>query len=496
MIILISRMFYPISSRGRLTISVIRNKNSILKRCHGLTSSKFVLSAVEAAIARVEPGKLISKAVKWKQGRLIVSSIRHEKMTFDLTKYDKIYIVGAGKASVPMAVGLVKALQLGRAKSLKVSGSIITPYGTSKKIPDIDVIEAGHPLPDVNGIKGTKKIVNILRRVKPSDLIFVLLSGGGSALLTLPIRGITLDDKRHITQSLLASGASIQDLNVVRMHLSQVKGGKLIRFSPPSTTFLTLIISDVIDDEIQTIASGPTYPNHSLFIDAKRILSKYDIWDVDNLHLKRIRKVIVNGIKLETNDRHRKTPEFHRNTEYAIIGNNATACIAASQYLKSKKIDTLVLGSHFDGDAAKHGKWLSMLANGMRSLSFPFAIVLGGETTVRLNKEGNNGIGGRNQEAALNALLSLEISSGQDVSICCVGTDGIDGNSTAAGALITTTMVGRDKPDMMEDLRRHLENHDSNTAFKMLGFQIITGKTLTNVNDLNVICRLTNGNSD
>lgn len=493
---MISRLFYSISSRNRLTVSVIRNKNSILKRCHGLTSSKFVLSAVEAAIARVEPAKLISTAVNRKQGRMIVSGIRHEKMTFDLTRYDKIYIVGAGKASVPMAVGLVEALPVGKAKSSKVSGSIITPYGTSRKIPDIDVIEAGHPLPDANGIKGTKKIVNILRRAKPTDLIFVLLSGGGSALLSLPIRGITLDDKRHVTQSLLASGASIQELNVVRMHLSQVKGGKLIRFSPPSTTFLTLIISDVIGDEIQTIASGPTYPNHSLFIDAKRILSKYDIWDVDNLHLKRIRKVIVNGIKLETNDRHRKTPEFHRNTEYAIIGNNATACIAASQYLKSKKIDTLVLGSHFDGDAAKHGKWLSMLANGMRSLSFPFAIVLGGETTVRLNKEGNNGIGGRNQEAALNALLSLEISSGQDVSICCVGTDGIDGNSTAAGALITTTMVGRDKPDIMEDLRRHLENHDSNTAFKMLGFQIITGKTLTNVNDLNVICRLTNGNSD
>jgi glycerate 2-kinase len=176
MIILISRLSYPISSRSRLTISVIRNKDSILKSCHGLSSSKFVLSAVEVAIARVEPAKLISKAVHRKQGRLIVSGIRHEKMTFDLTKYDKIYIVGAGKASVPMTVGLVEALQLGRAKSLKVSGSIVTPYGTSKKIPDIDVIEAGHPLPDANGIKGTKKIVNILRRAKPSDLIFVLLS--------------------------------------------------------------------------------------------------------------------------------------------------------------------------------------------------------------------------------------------------------------------------------------------------------------------------------
>ena len=193
------RLSYSISSRSRLTISVIRNKNSILKRCHGLTSSKFVLSAVESAIARVEPAKLISKTVNRKQDRLIVSGIRHEKMTLDLTKFDKIYIVGAGKASVPMAVGLEEALQRGRAKSMKVSGSIITPYGTSKKIPGIDVIEAGHPLPDANGIKGTKKIVNILRRAKPSDLIFVLLSEEDQHFCLFPSEGShwTIRDMLH-----------------------------------------------------------------------------------------------------------------------------------------------------------------------------------------------------------------------------------------------------------------------------------------------------------
>ena len=355
---------------------------------------------MEAAIAAVEPVKLISKAVRRSQGRLIVSDIRNKVLTYDLSKYDKVYIVGAGKASVPMALGLIKVLQQSRTKTLQVSGSIITPYGTSKKIHEIDVIEAGHPLPDTNGIKGTKRIVCILRQAKPSDLVFVLLSGGGSALLTLPMRGITLADKRYVTQSLLASGAAIQDMNVVRLHLSQVKGGKLTRFSPSSTTFLTLVISDVIGDGIQTIASGPTYPNYTSFSDAKRILSKYDIWNVENAHLKRIRKVITNGIGIEEDDR-QKTFEYRRKTEYAIIGNNATACNAASQYLRAKKIDTLVLGSHFNGDVAEHGKWLSLLANGMKSLSFPFAIVLGGETTVRLNKQEKNGIGGRNQEGSI-----------------------------------------------------------------------------------------------
>jgi glycerate 2-kinase len=473
-----------------MTQSAIRNKNSILKKYQSSASSAFALSAVEAAITGVEPVKLISKAVSRNQDRLIVSDIRNKTLSYDLAKYDKFYIVGAGKATVPMAVGLVKVLQQSRDNALHISGSIITPYGTSKKIREIDVIEAGHPLPDMNSVKGTERIVSILRRAKSSDLVFVLLSGGGSALLSLPVREITLTDKKYVTQLLLSSGAAIQDLNVVRTHLSQVKGGKLIRFSPSSPTFLTLIISDVIGDGIQTIASGPTYPNYTSFIDAKRILSKYDIWNIDNSHLMRIKKVITNGIEVEEND-HQNTFEYHRKTDYAIIGNNATACDAASQYLRSKKINTLVLGSHFDGDVAEHGKWLSMLANELKSLSVPFAIVLGGETTVRLNKQRKNGTGGRNQEAALYALLSLETSTTQDVSICCVGTDGIDGNSMAAGALVTGTMVSQDIPNKKEELRRYLDHHDSSTAFKKLASQIITGKTLTNVNDVNVICRLT-----
>ncbi len=231
---------------------------------------------------------------------------------------------------------------------------------------------------------------------------------------------------------------------------------------------MTFIISDVIGDGIQTIASGPTYANNASFMDAKRILSKYDIWNVDNSHLKRIRKAITTGIEVEENGR-QHTFDYERKAEYAIIGNNATACDAASQYLRSKKIDTLVLGSHFDGDVAEHGKWLSLLANGLKSLSVPFSIVLGGETTVMLNKPGKNGTGGRNQEAALHALLSLETSS-QEVSICCVGTDGIDGNSMAAGALVTGTMVNQNSPSTKEELQKYLENHDSEHCFQETWF--------------------------
>jgi glycerate-2-kinase len=473
-----------------MTNSTIRNKNSILKKYRALASSKIALAAVEAAIKAVEPMNLLTEAVRRDQDRLIVSDIRNKTLTIDLARYDEVLVVGAGKASVPMTMGLLRVLHHGRDTNFRISGSIVTPYGTSKRIHGVAVVEAGHPLPDSNGIKGTKRIVNILRQAKPRALVIVLLSGGGSALLSLPKSGITLADKRYVTQSLLSSGAEIQDLNVVRTHLSQVKGGRLIRYSPPSTTFLTLVISDVIGDELQTIASGPTYPNYTSSIDAKRILLKYDIWNIDNSHVNRIRKVITNGIKVEKNAL-QNISEYQRKIDYALIGNNTMACNAASRFLRSEKIDTLVLGSHFDGDVAAHGKWLSLLANGLKSLSVPFAIVLGGETTVRLNRQGKNGIGGRNQEAALHALLSLETSSDQDVSICCVGTDGIDGNSMAAGALVTGSMKSQDSPKSMEELRRYLQNHDSSTAFKKLGSQIITGRTLTNVNDVNVICRLT-----
>jgi glycerate 2-kinase len=471
-----------------MAISVIRNKDSLLKRCKGFPSSKFVLSAVEAAIAEVDPAKLIARSIRKKNNNLIVSDIKNRILTLNLTRYNKIYVVGAGKASVPMTIALIEILQHGRASASTVSGSIITPYGTSKKIDDVDVVEAGHPLPDVNGIKGTRHIVDILGRTEPSDLVFVLLSGGGSSLLSLPAKGITLNDKRYVTEALLSAGATIQELNVVRKHLSSVKGGKLIRYSSPGTTFLTLIVSDVIGDEIQTIASGPTFPYNSSFVNAKRVLIKYDLWHKENSHLKRIRKLITDGIEGMIAD-HQKHNEGNRRTEYAIIGNNSMACAAAARYLRSKKVETLVLGSHFDGDAAEHGKWLSQMANEMKFVSLPFAIVLGGETTVKLNKNGSIGTGGRNQEAALKALISLDASPMEDISICCVGTDGIDGNSLAAGALVSGTMESTGKAISMEDLRRYLEDHDSSSAFRILGSQIITGKTLTNVNDISVICR-------
>lgn len=479
---------YPLLRTIMTAVCIIRNKNSITKRWKGDTSIMYSLSAAEAAINGVNLSRLLSNSVRLKGDKLSISDIRNRNLTLDLTKYGKIYLIGAGKGSVPMTSSLLAILQHKRSPPLDISGSIITPYGTSKKIDKVVVFEAGHPLPDANSIKGAKGIIGTLKRTNPSDLVFVLLSGGGSSLLSFPVKGITLHDKRHITRALLASGATIKDLNIVRKHISRVKGGKLVQYSSPGTTFLTILVSDVIGDEIQTIASGPTFTGDSSFMDAKKVLTKYDMWRTDNPPLRRIREVINNGIKIELTSPQIK--EFRR-TEYALIGNNNRACDAAACYLRSRNISTLVLGSHYGGDAAEQGKWLSQLAKELETMKMPFAVVLGGETTVRLNKGRANGIGGRNQEAALSALLSLEISPRENISICCIGTDGVDGNSAAAGAVVSAKMIRTYERFSKGYLNKFLENHDSSSAFRILGSQIFTGKTLTNVNDVNIICRLT-----
>jgi glycerate 2-kinase len=471
-----------------MAISVIRNKHSLLKTFNRSQSSKYAIYAAESALDEVDPAKLIARSIRQKNNRLIISDIKKAMTTIDLMKHNKIYVIGAGKAAVPLTASLMEVLQNWRPRGSKPSGSINTPYGTFTKIDGVDVFEAGHPLPDMNSVKGTRHIIDILMRTKESDLVFVLLSGGGSSLLALPVKGITLDDKRFVTEALLSAGAPIHELNIVRKHLSDVKAGKLIRYGSPGTTFVTLSISDVIGDDIQTIASGPTCPDNSSFVDAKNVLTKHEIWDKQNSHLKRVRKVIMDGMKGRTGDS-QNPREAGKRAEYAIIGNNSMACYAAARYLRSKKFETLVLGSHFSGDAAEFGRWLSQMANEMKHVSLPFAMVLGGETTVRLDKNKSVGIGGRNQEAALSALISLHASPREDISICCIGTDGVDGTSQAAGALVSGTLPNIGKRISKANLRKYLDRHDSSSAFRILHSQVMTGKTLTNVNDITIICR-------
>ncbi|MDQ3848477.1 MAG: DUF4147 domain-containing protein [Thermoproteota archaeon] len=439
-----------------------------LDRFHKSSSSKLVLSALSSAIYSVRPDYLIKQAVKFRKDKLMVSDIYGN--VAELPEFNHVYIVGAGKAALGMASAMCSLLD-----NKVTAGAITIPYGIiPKKIRRISVTEASHPIPDNDGIKGTRRILSVLRKAEEDDLVVFLISGGGSALMPMPAPGISLADKQKITSSLLRSGASIHEINAVRKHLSAVKGGQLLRHVDVSCSLLSLILSDVIGDDLGIIASGPTYPDSSTFGDALNILKKY--------HIRRP-VIAIDYITKGARGMIKETPKpqdalFSR-IHNMIIGNNAIACKAAESYCRKRGVQTVNLGSEFSGEAKEFGSFLARLTLNPRYKHL--AVVAGGETTVRLNRR-KSGLGGRNQEAALSCLMHI---NQENVAIGCIGTDGIDGNSDAAGALVSqkTMMLAKKM-----DLQKYLNSHDSYHAFKKLNSLIYTGFTGTNVNDISIVC--------
>jgi glycerate 2-kinase len=446
---------------------IVKNRHK-LERFHSDRSSRLILSTLEVAIDSVRPEPLVRRAVKFSNRQLTVRDIYGKVER--LREFDRVYVVGAGKAAAGMAYALCSILH-----NRVAAGAITVPYGTkADDIKGVLVTQASHPIPDRAGIKGTKNILSILKKAGQNDIVIVLISGGGSALMPLPASGVSLADKQKITGSLLRSGASIHEINTVRKHLSAVKGGQLLRHVNGSCTVVSLILSDVIGDDLGMIASGPTYPDSSTFGDALRILRKYRIKAPDAAA-----KFIAKGIKGKIEE----TPKPHdlvfSRIHNMLIGNNAFACKAAAAYLKKRGVKAVHLGSEFDGEAKEFGAFLAQLL----TLDFGpkhFAIVAGGETTVRLNSRRKNGLGGRNQEAALACLAKLDR---QDVVVGCIGTDGIDGNSDAAGGLVSPKTIVLAKK---MDLQKYLDIHDSYHALKKLRSLIFTGYTGTNVNDISI----------
>jgi glycerate 2-kinase len=446
---------------------LIENRHK-LERFHKSKSSRLILSTLEVAIDSVRPTTLVKHAVKFRNSKLTVRDIYGN--VAKLTKFDRVYIVGAGKATLGMAHAVYSVLD-----NKVAAGAITVPYGTKvKQIKRVLVTEASHPIPDKAGIKGTRNILSILRKADQNDLVIFLISGGGSALMPLPAPGISLADKQKITSSLLRSGASIREINAVRKHLSAVKGGRLLQHVNESCAMLSLILSDVIGDDLGMIASGPTCPDSSTFTDALNILRKYRIeGPVAAI------QYIAKGAKGKVEETPKPQDQLFSRIHNMLIGNNAIACKAAVGYLKKRGMQAVNLGSEFDGEAKDFGVFLARRALGLGHKRL--AIVAGGETTVKLDRR-KNGLGGRNQEAALSCLAELDR---QDIAIGCMGTDGIDGNSDAAGALVSprTIMLAKKM-----DLQKYLSMHDSYHAFKRLNSLIFTGFTGTNVNDISVVC--------
>jgi glycerate 2-kinase len=416
-----------------------------------------------AAVAAVESSAAVRRYVR-REGDALAIANRH----YDLCNYARVFVVGGGKAAVPMAAATADILG-----DRLTEGVVVTKYGHAKSkslTPAFHIIEAGHPLPDENSLRGARAIAVLVERATEGDLVICLISGGGSALLTLPIPGLTQADLQALTDALLRSGATINEINTVRKHLSQIKGGNLARLAAPATV-VTLILSDVVGDPLDVIASGPTVPDPTTIADAQAVLARYAIPPVEG----------GEGGKVFRETPKPGDPIFAR-VQNVIVGSNRLAAQAAVEKARELGFNTLLLSTYVEGEAREVARVAAALAKGVRAhgdpLPPPACLVWGGETTVTVRGDGK---GGRNQELALAAALALDGWPG--VLVMALATDGTDGPTDAAGAAVTGETVTRARA-LWLDPRAALETNDSYAFFDAMGDLLRTGPTETNVNDL------------
>ena len=457
----------------------VRNRKEILSNAQSNVdrkARKIILDAIESAIKSVDPRELIRSKVALSNGKLIVN-----KKIFDLKTFERIFVIGGGKASGYMAKAMEEVLD-----ERINEGIVIVPHGTAgfSKTKIIKIHEASHPIPDENSVEGAKKIMELIENADESDLIICLISGGGSSLMTYPRDEISLEDKRKVTELLLKCGATINEINAVRKHLSKFKGGQLAKSTYPAT-LITLLLSDVVGDPLDVIASGPTVPDPTTFEDAINILKKYNIW---NAVPDSVRILLSRGVRGLSQETPKSDDPYLKRVYNFIIGNNRIACLSAVNILKSAGLNTLLLTSYMEGEARNIGLFIGAIAREIVSsnnpVSRPAGIVAGGESTVTVV---GSGIGGRNQEIALAS--ALIISGLKGVALASVSTDGVDGPTDAAGAIVDGDTINRSKM-MKLNCEEYLRNNDSYSFFKKLGDLIYTGPTGTNVNDILILVAL------
>ena len=428
-----------------------------------------------SSLKAVDPYAAVKHSVQIVGNKLILSTEEQDTTELDLTKYDRVFLVGGGKATAPMARA-VEDLFGGKIHK----GIINVKYGYTEKLSLTRIIEAGHPLPDRNGIEGTKRIIALLKGCGKKDLIFSLISGGGSALLPLPAGNITLSEKLKITSSLMACGATIDEINAVRKHISSVKGGQMARAAYPATT-INLMLSDVVGNKMDVIASGPFVPDSSTFNDAWEILKKHNLKNIPATILAHL-KSGIEGLVPETP----KIDEpFFGSVHSLIVASNTLALKAASKKARELGYKTMILSSMIEGDTTQVAHVHSAIAKEIiqtgNPIPSPACILSGGETTVTIK---GKGLGGRNQEFALAA--AMDIAGAENIVILSGGSDGTDGPTDAAGAIVDTNTLSR-AMDMGLNPGHFLANNDSYHFFQKLGDLLITGPTNTNVMDLRIL---------
>lgn len=450
---------------------MIRNKDELLNG-ENKKARKICLEVIEHALKKVNPRNEIRKNFQLSEDELKIYN-----QTLNPNDVENIYVIGAGKASQKMG----KEIETQLSDRIE-KGIIITKHGYRKEsFKKIETLEGGHPLPDENCLDGTRKILETLENVGEKDLVINLISGGGSALLSLPEKPISLENLKKTTQLLTECGATINEINAVRKHISQVKGGKLAQKIAPGR-MISLIVSDVVGDKLDSIASGPTVPDSTTFEDAYKVLENHSL-------LEKVPKSVRQHIERGKNGKVEETPkeeDFRNiNSENIIISNNDKITEAAAEKGEKLGLNTLILSRMIEGESREvgkvHGGILQDIVRTETPLSPPAMIISGGETTVRIKD--SKGEGGPNQEFVLGA--ARKISGLENLAVASIDTDGSDGPTSIAGGVVdgeTQRLLSAKGLGIGEVL----DSHDSKSALEKLNDTIITGPTGTNVNDLRV----------
>jgi glycerate 2-kinase len=422
----------------------------------------------EAALTAARPEACIPKVIQLSDDGFVVDGK-------EIQTPGRLVVIGAGKASAGMA-GVIEGL-FGKRIS---AGLVITKYGHRIETEHIQIFEAGHPVPDQSGALAVEGMREILRDLRPGDVVLCLISGGGSALLPAPAPQIDLKEKQEVTTALLRAGATIRELNAVRKHLSSIKGGQLLRWTAPARV-VSLIMSDVIGDPLDFIASGPTSPDTTTFADALTIIQKYGI-EVSG----RVRERFEAGTRGEIEETPKEGDPIFERVSNHVIATNRMLVETASAKARELGFETLFLSSEVEGEARDVGRFFASMAREIGSTGNPAeppaCVLAAGETTVTVR---GLGMGGRNQEMALAWAMKMK-DWDRPTCFASIATDGTDGSTIAAGGLVDPHTYRR-AIEVNMDPARYLRSNDSYNFLKAVGDLVTTGPTQTNLMDLQIL---------
>ena len=426
-----------------------------------------------AALEAVDPAAAVARFLIREGAHLTADG-----QTYDLERFRHVYLVGAGKAGAPMARAAAEVLGDRLTRGLVVVKEGYQDLDRGPQDPRVEIVQAAHPLPDERGLRACGRITDLVQSCGSDDLLVCLISGGGSALLTSPVKGVSITDMKSLTSDLLRSGATIGEINVLRKHLDTVKGGGLARLAP-STPKIVLVLSDVIGDRLDVIASGPCYPDISTFKDAWKILERFELLEIAP---RTILDALQRGLHGETPETPKPGDPLFKLVQHVLVGSNLQAARAAQNQALKEGFQSVLLTTTLQGEARQAGLFLSALAHQVDANDYPAnrpaCLIAGGETTVTL---AGTGLGGRNQEMALAAVSDLNKLAG--IVLVTLATDGGDGPTDAAGAVVTGETLERARR-LGLDPQYSLADNDSYHFFEPLDDLLRPGPTCTNVNDL------------